>query len=186
MRLSRPFLPLRRCLGAWGIDNLSVTTISARLCLSTICAQEGGSAPRPPPDPLGSACRPEYPQRSRHRPSRSRFDTQPREELMSAGGVLVDEPRVPTFQEFASQWFERQTVEGGRAGTGLAPKSREDLAWRLTGHLLPAFASCRLDEISIRDVDGYRVEKVRDGDLGSSSINKTIATLATILEVAVE
>lgn len=92
----------------------------------------------------------------------------------------------PTFREFALQWFERQLVEGGRAGTGVAAKSREDLEWRLTRHLLPAFASRRLDEISIQDVDGYRMEKVRAGDLAPSSINKTIATLATILEVAVE
>jgi Site-specific recombinase XerD len=60
------------------------------------------------------------------------------------------------------------------------------LEWRLTRHLLPAFASQRVDEISIQDVDDYRVAKVRDGGLAPSSINKTIATLATILEVAVD
>jgi integrase len=93
---------------------------------------------------------------------------------------------VPTFERFASQWLDRQMVEGGRAGRGLAAKSREDLEWRLTHHLLPAFGSRRIDEISIQDVDGYRVAKVRDARLASSSINKTIATLASILEVAVE
>jgi integrase len=93
---------------------------------------------------------------------------------------------VPTFEQFASEWLERQLVEGGRAGRGLATKSREDLEWRLTQHLLPAFGPRRIDEISIQDVDGYRVAKVRDARLAPSSINKTIATLATILEVAVE
>jgi integrase len=93
---------------------------------------------------------------------------------------------VPTFEQFAVQWLERQEVEGGRAGRGLAAKSREDLEWRLEHHLLPAFASRRLDQISIQDVDAYRIGKVRDGRLAPSSINKTIATLATILEVAVE
>ena len=77
-------------------------------------------------------------------------------------------------------------VEGGSAGNGLAVKTREDLEWRLNRHLLPAFASRRIDEITIEDVDRYRVAKVRDAELAPSSINKTLTTLATILEVAVE
>jgi integrase len=93
---------------------------------------------------------------------------------------------APTFQEFASDWFERQMLEGGRDGKGLAPKSREDLEWRLTGHLLPAFAAWRLDQITVEAVDRYRAAKVRDAKLTPSSINKTLSTLSTILEVAVE
>jgi integrase len=93
---------------------------------------------------------------------------------------------APTFHEFASRWFERQVVEGGRASNGIAVKTREDLEWRLNRHLLPAFASRRLDEITIEDVDRYRVGKVQDAELAPSSINKTLTTLATILELAVE
>jgi integrase len=93
---------------------------------------------------------------------------------------------VPTFENFASQWFERQTVEGGRAGAGVAAKTREDLEWRLNRHLLPAFGEQRVDEISVQDVDRYRVAKVREAELAPSSINKTLTTLATILELAVE
>jgi len=93
---------------------------------------------------------------------------------------------VPTFQQFASQWFERQKLEGGRAGEGLARKSVEDLEWRLTRHLLPAFASRSLDQITVEDVDLYRLAKVREAKLMPSSINKTLTTLATILDVAVE
>ncbi len=60
---------------------------------------------------------------------------------------VVQAPReIPTFHVFASEWFERQKVEGGRHGEGLAPKSREDLQWRLSNHLLPAFAARRLDQ----------------------------------------
>ncbi len=106
--------------------------------------------------------------------------------MRSTADLATAERRVPTFEEFASEWFERQKVEGGRAGKGLAAKSREDLEWRLTRHLLPVFASCPINEISIQAVDDYRIEKVRAGRLAPSSINKTIATLATILEVAVE
>lgn len=100
---------------------------------------------------------------------------------------VVEAPRqMPTFHEFASEWFERQTIEGGRHGKGLAPKGREDLQWRLSNHLLPAFASRRLDQITVEDVDRYRLAKVRAGRLGVTSINKTLTTLAAILEAAVE
>src|ERR1700730_12811021 len=60
---------------------------------------------------------------------------------------VVQAPReIPPFHEFSSEWFERQKVEGGRRGKGLAARSREDLQWRLSNHLLPAFASRRLDQ----------------------------------------
>ena len=42
---------------------------------------------------------------------------------MSTHGPVEDGREIPTFEEFAAQWFERQTVEGGRAGTGLAAKT---------------------------------------------------------------
>jgi integrase len=100
---------------------------------------------------------------------------------------IVEPPReVPTFHVFASEWFERQTLEGGRRGTGLSAAGRDDLQWRLSNHLLPWFASRRLDQISVEDVDSYRLAKVRDGNLGATSINKTLTTLAAILETAVE
>jgi hypothetical protein len=44
---------------------------------------------------------------------------------------------VPTFHAFASEWFERQKIEGGRRGKGLALKGCEDLQWRLSNHLPP-------------------------------------------------
>jgi integrase len=100
---------------------------------------------------------------------------------------VLQEPRaMPTFHEFASEWFERQKVEGGGRGNGLAPKGQEDLQWRLSNHLLPVFASRRLDQITVEDVDRYRLGKVREGKLGVTSINKTLTTLAAILEAAVE
>lgn len=101
--------------------------------------------------------------------------------------AVAAEPReMPTFHEFASEWFERQKLEGGQRGRGLSPKGIEDLEWRLSNHLLPFFAASRLDAISVEDVDRYRLAKVRAGALGSTSINKTLNTLAAILETAVE
>jgi integrase len=99
----------------------------------------------------------------------------------------IEAPRaMPSFHEFASEWFERQKVEGGSRGGGLTDAGRADLRWRLSSHLLPAFASRRLDQITVEDVDRYRLGKVREGNLGATSINKTLTTLAAILETAVE
>jgi hypothetical protein len=100
---------------------------------------------------------------------------------------VVQAPReIPTFHVFASEWFERQKIEGGRRGSGLSDAGTADLEWRLSNHVLPAFASRRLDRITVEDVDRYRLAKVREGELGVTSINKTLTTLAAILEAAVE
>lgn len=131
--------------------------------------------------------------------------------------VATDDAReLPTFHEFASQWFERQKLEAGRSGSGLADKSREDLEWRLTNHLLPAFKDKLLDQITVEDVDRFRAAKVAERkeieaaaargkpiideytdrrgrkyvrprrSVSAGSVNKMIATLAAILEDAVE
>lgn len=100
---------------------------------------------------------------------------------------VVEAPRqMPTFHEFATEWYERQTIEGGRRGDGLSDTGKAALCWVITNHLLPAFAFRRLDQITVEDVDRYRLGKVREGKLGATSINKTLATLAAILETAVE
>jgi integrase len=100
---------------------------------------------------------------------------------------VVQAPRkMPSFHAFASEWFERQKLEGGRRGGGLTTAGSADLEWRLSSHLLPTFAARRLDQITVEDVDLYRLSKVREGKLGATSINKTLTTLAAILEAAVE
>ncbi len=100
---------------------------------------------------------------------------------------VVQAPRaMPTFHEFASEWFERQTLEGGQRGEGLSEAGKAALGWVISNHLLPTFALRRLDQITVEDVDRYRLGKVRGGKLSATSINKTLATLAAILESAVE
>jgi integrase len=119
------------------------------------------------------------------------------------------EPRqVPTFHEFASEWFEAQKLEGGRTGEGLTSAGAADLEWRLCSHLLPAFASKRLDQITVEDVDRYRRAKVQEAErrrvaaakgkplrdrggrvlrpLSVTSINKTLVTLGAILDAALD
>ena len=91
---------------------------------------------------------------------------------------------VPTFAQFASDWFRGQCEEGGRTGTGLSERGQEDILWRL-GHLR-RFGPMKLDEITVESVDKFRRAKVREGTLSPDSVNKLITTLAAILEVAVE
>jgi integrase len=86
----------------------------------------------------------------------------------------------PTFREFASEWLEELRSEG------LSEATLQDYTWQLCNHLLPFFAQHRLSEIAIAEVDRYRQEKVREGTISATSINKTITRLAQILEVAVE
>lgn len=109
---------------------------------------------------------------------------------------------VPTFHEFASEWFEGISPE-------LRERTRVDYRWRLSSHLLPYFADHRLSAITVEEVDRYRRAKVRESKemesarqkqlalpkakrtriprpLSNGSINKTIRLLAAILEQAVE
>jgi integrase len=99
---------------------------------------------------------------------------------------VVEAPDTPTFHVFASEWFERQKVEGGRRGQGLTEAGRADLEWRLSNHLLPYFAGKLIDTITVEDVDVFRTGKAREGRLNPTSINKLLGTLAAILEDAVE
>jgi integrase len=85
----------------------------------------------------------------------------------------------PTFHEFSSEWFEATKGEC-RESTQL------DYEWQLRVHLLPFFKAHRLSEITVAEVDRYREQKLREGELGATSINKTIMRLGQILEVAVE
>ncbi|HEV7492526.1 tyrosine-type recombinase/integrase [Baekduia sp.] len=94
--------------------------------------------------------------------------------------------QMPTFGEFARQWLDAQKIEGGRRGSGLTEAGAADLTWRLRKHLLPHFARVPLDQITVEDVDQFRRLKVREGEIGATSINKVLATMAAVLELAVE
>ena len=101
--------------------------------------------------------------------------------------TAVEAPReVPTFHRFATDWLTRVTLEGGRKGGGLSEAAKADFEWRLSNHLLRAFASKRIDAITVEDVDRFRLSKVREGRLRPSSVNKLLSTLSAILEDAVE
>lgn len=86
---------------------------------------------------------------------------------------------VPTFHVFASEWLAAREVE-------LRERTIRDYRWALELHLLPHFASMRLDAITAEDVDRYRAAKLREGRLAPNAVNKTIVRLAQVMEVAVE
>jgi hypothetical protein len=87
---------------------------------------------------------------------------------------------VPTFHEFAEQWWVRN--EGQLAGS-----TRADYRWRLERHLLPFFAHYRLDEITFDLVEQYIAAKLASAEpLSARSINMTLTLMAAILEGAVE
>jgi integrase len=99
------------------------------------------------------------------------------------------------FHEFASMWFDQRRHE-------LRDSTVDAISWRLCHVLLPYFAGHRLSEITVEEVDRYRLAKVRERDaliaarkrgdpierrpLSNSTINRTIGLLAQILEMAVE
>jgi integrase len=85
----------------------------------------------------------------------------------------------PTFHEFATEWFDLVAPDLSESGAA-------DYLWQLQHHLLPFFRDHRLSEITVAEVDRYRQEKVGEERLGATSINKTIARLAQILDLAME
>src|ERR1700740_814716 len=64
---------------------------------------------------------------------------------------------VPTFHEFAEQWWVR--VEGR-----IAESTKADYRWRLEEHLLAYFGEIRLDAITIDTVESYIAAKLSQGE----------------------
>ena len=74
----------------------------------------------------------------------------------------------------------RRAIRQGPADSG-----RADLRNILDQHLLPWFGGFRLDEINVEEVDAYAAAKRREGRIGPTYLNKTLATLRAILRDAV-
>ncbi len=86
---------------------------------------------------------------------------------------------APTFHEFAEQWWVEREHEW-------ADRTRVDYRWRLEAYLLPFFAEHVLSTITIAEVDRYKAHELARGQLGPSSVNKTLVLLSAILESAEE
>jgi integrase len=107
------------------------------------------------------------------------------------------EPKpVPTFHEFASEWYARVEAEGGRDGDGLRERSVRDLRdWRLRRHVLPFWATYPIDAVDVEAVDRFKAFLRREDRLSETgeplrlsprSQNKMLTTLAAICEDAVD
>jgi integrase len=90
---------------------------------------------------------------------------------------------VPTFHEFASEWYAR------RERDGLRPRTLEYIRWTLVDHLLPYFAAergLRVDQVTVVEVDRYVSRKLAEGRLSKGSIRRTLETLSTVMALALE
>ncbi len=117
------------------------------------------------------------------------------------------EPVAPTFHEYASAWL-RGKVSGVLGDKSIDTNTEADYRWRLIRHLLPFFASHRIDAIDRELCLAFKAHKLQEAaelraalaagadlrdrrgrparPLGPASIRKLIDTLAAILEEAVE
>jgi hypothetical protein len=122
---------------------------------------------------------------------------------------LASEPAVetvvekPTVHVLASEWVERRRHE-------VDARSVEHWKWALSAHLLPFFADYRPSQITAAVIDKYKTVKLAEREqrlaaierwqaqdpatrgrmpvrpLNNGSINKTLKTLAQVLDDAVE
>ncbi len=112
---------------------------------------------------------------------------------------------TPTFHEYASTWL-RGKLDGTIGEKPLAANTEACYRWLLRCHLLPFFATHRLDEIDARLCLAFKAQKVREAaelrralaagadlrdrrgrrqvPLSASSIRKAISLLAVILDEA--
>lgn len=58
--------------------------------------------------------------------------------------------------------------------------------WALSYHLLPFFRDHRLDEITVAEVDRYKVAKLAEGKLGPAQINKSLRIFSMVMDQAIE
>lgn len=88
--------------------------------------------------------------------------------------ATVEAPvQAPSFHEFASDWL------AAREASGLRPRTIEYLRWALVEHLLPEFASLRVDEFTIERVDRYARTKAAAHAAAAERIATLEVELAT-------
>src|SRR5262249_34737100 len=123
-------------------------------------------------EPLGVVSRDEAELKLRHRMADvERGWTPPKR-------VQVDADGMPTFHEFAAEWWTLHEHEW-------APRTKTDYRLRLEGHLLGHFEKVPLDGIDYAAVERYIAAKRRQG-LSARTINMQVTLMARILAVAVK
>ena len=116
----------------------------------------------------------------------------PAEDVVDVGLTTSEEP---SFHVFASEWVERRRHE-------VDTRSVDHWKWALELHLLPHFQPLRPSHITGRQVEAFKVAKLREREeidkahaqkqrlgergLSAGSINKCLTVLAQILDDAIE
>jgi integrase len=85
------------------------------------------------------------------------------------------EPTRQTFEEYAREWLDRQTVR---------PRTLELYRWALNQHLIPYFGRRRVDQIQADDIAAFIAQMQRKG-LKGWTIKSALRPLSIILRQAV-
>ena len=84
------------------------------------------------------------------------------------------EPSRKTFEQYAADWLERQTVR---------PRTLEIYSWALRQHLNPYFGRRRLDQIDVEDIAAF-IAQMQRKKLKGSTISSALRPLSIILAQA--
>ena len=86
---------------------------------------------------------------------------------------------MPTFHEYASAWLQAK-IDGVLGDRPIDANTESDYRWRLTRHLLPFFATYRLDEIDRELCLAFKAHKLRE----SAELRAAIAAGADLRDRA--
>src|SRR5208337_3979466 len=94
-----------------------------------------------------------------------------------ARGEYVEPAKIPTFAEIAEDWF--------RSKTDRRPSHVSDLRTRLDKHILPRFASDRLDRISVTAIEKFRND-LRDRSYAHRTINNILRIMGAVFRLGIK
>jgi len=96
-----------------------------------------------------------------------------------AGTYRKEEKQAPIFEEFAKEFLETYAVTNNK------PSEVRSKRKILRVHLVPEFGKKRLNEITKRDIENFKSQKLKAG-LAPKTINNLLTTFRRLLAVAQE
>ena len=93
-------------------------------------------------------------------------------------GDLEGSPAAPTLEKFAEQFIESSEVHNKPSTTDSKKKT-------LKNHLVPAFGTMRLDQITPAQVEAFKAEQLKQG-YAKKTVKNRCADLGRLLNLAVE
>lgn len=97
------------------------------------------------------------------------------------GSIQKEEEKkaIPTVEEFSKEFMETYVAANNKPSEGIS----KEYIFRL--HLVPVFGKYRLDEISVRDVERFKADLLKD-ELAPKTINNMLTVLGKMLRYAAE